>query len=73
MSKDEFPKEFPFWARLRICKNRPTLVIDEAEVIDKKTKKAVPGYVHREVTHTAKKDNEKIEQILIQVIMNQCI
>lgn len=36
--KDEFPKEFPFWARIKICKNRPTLVIDETEVINKKTK-----------------------------------
>lgn len=36
---DKFPKEFPFWARLKICKNRPTLVMDEVEVVDKKTKK----------------------------------
>lgn len=59
--KDEFPKEFPFWARIKICKNRPTLVIDETEVINKKTKKLEPGFVHREATHTEKKDYEKLD------------
>lgn len=58
---DKFPKEFPFWARLRICKNRPTLIIDETKVVDKKTKKIVPGYVHREATHSKIKGSKPIE------------
>lgn len=50
--KREFPKDFPFWARLRISKNRTTLVIDEERGIDKKTRKEADLYVHREATHT---------------------
>lgn len=50
--KREFPKKFPFWARLRISKNRTTLVIDEEQGIDKKTKKEADLFVHREATHT---------------------
>ena len=56
--KREFPKKFPFWARLRISKNRTTLVIDEDIALDEK-KKTVDGYVHREATHTAGKGFEK--------------
>lgn len=48
----EFPQKFPFWARLKISKKRTTLVIDEDKVLNKKTKKMVDGYVHREATHT---------------------
>ncbi len=60
-NKKEFPKRFPFWARLKISKNRPTLVIDETEVLDKKKNKTVDGFVHREVIHTEKpKDYEKV-------------
>lgn len=59
--KKDFPKKFPFWARLKISKNRPTLVIDEEPVRDKKKKEMVDGYVHREVIHTDKSgDYEKI-------------
>ena len=58
--KKDFPKKFPFWARLRISKNRTTLVIDEDIALDEK-KKTVDGYVHREATHTAGKGFEKIE------------
>lgn len=51
-NKKKFPKKFPFWARLRISKNRTTLVIDEEQGIDKKTKKEEDLFVHREATHT---------------------
>ena len=61
VSKKEFPKRFPFWARLKISKNRTTLVIDEEHFIDKKSKKEEDGYVHREATHTKKKDYEEIK------------
>ena len=54
--RDRFPKKFPFWARLKIGKNRTTLVIDEEAVEHKRKKRLVPGFVHREATHTAKKD-----------------
>lgn len=47
-----FPNRFPFWARLKIYKNRTTLVIDETPVRDKHKKKTVDGFVHREATHT---------------------
>lgn len=50
--KKEFPKKFPFWARLKIYKNRTTLVIDEGPALDKQKKEMVDGYVHREATHT---------------------
>lgn len=60
-SKKVFPDRFPFWARLKIEKHRTTLVIDEETVLDKKTKKTEPGFVHREATHTAGKGFEKIE------------
>lgn len=58
--KKEFPKTFPFWARLKISKKRTTLVIDEERIVDKKSKKLEDGFVHREATHTNKKDFEKI-------------
>ncbi len=52
-SKEEvFPKQFPFWARLKISKSRPTLVIDEKQESNKKTQKMEDMFVHREVTHT---------------------
>lgn len=60
-TQDERKWRFPFWGRLKIGKRRPTLVIDEEEVIHKKTKKKVPGYVHRETTHNKNKGYEKIE------------
>lgn len=50
---------FPFWARLKISKRRTTLVIDEAPAKNK-TKQLVPGYVHREATHTNGKNFEEI-------------
>ena len=58
--KREFPEKFPFWARFRVNKNRTTLVIDEEIINDKKSGKPVEGFVHREATHTAKKDYEKV-------------
>lgn len=41
---------FPFWARLKIGKNRTTLVIDEEG----------EDFVHREATHTPKSDHTMI-------------
>lgn len=51
---------------MKINKNRTTLVIDEKEVLDKKLKKSVPGFIHRESIHVdgdekaRKKGYEKI-------------
>ena len=59
-AKKEMPTRFPFWARLKISKKRTTLVIDKEDIIDKKTKKKEAGFVHREATHTGKKEYEKI-------------
>lgn len=57
----DFPEEFPFWARLKIGKNRTTLVIDEDMVIDKKNKKQTEGFVHREATSVYHKGFEEIK------------
>ena len=59
--KKEFPKEFPFWARLKIGKKRTTLVIDEDLAFNKQTKKYEDGFVNREATHTYRKDFEEIK------------
>lgn len=61
VNKKEFPKEFPFWARFKLNKKRTTLVIDEEKVFDKKSKKVEDSFVHREATHSYKKDFEKID------------
>lgn len=53
--------KFPFWARVVFDKERPTLVIDEADVLDKKRNKYIPGFVHRELRIVIKKEYEKIE------------
>lgn len=45
--KTEFPKKFPFWARLKISKDRTTLVIDEEEAYNKQNRRKEPGFVHR--------------------------
>ena len=58
--KPWYERLFPFWARLKIGKNRTTLVIDESPAYNKKTKKMEEGFVHREATHTGKSDYEKI-------------
>lgn len=55
-----FPPKFPFWARFKLNKRRTTLVIDEEQKINKKSGKEENLYVHREATHTEKKDYEKI-------------
>lgn len=60
MANDKDFDIFPFWGRLKIDKKRTTLVIDETKVVHKKTKKEVAGYVHREATHSSKKDFEEI-------------
>ena len=60
-TNDKFPKKFPFWARLKIGKNRPTLVIDKDKIIDKVSKKVEDAFVNREVTHTYKKEYLEIK------------
>ena len=57
-NKKEFPKKFPFWARFKKNKNRTTLVIDEEYFLNKKNNKLEDMFVHREATHTYKKDFE---------------
>lgn len=57
----KFPSEFPFWARLKISKNRTTLVIDEDMAFDKKKGKDVEGFVHRESTSVKHKGLEEIK------------
>jgi len=59
-AKDGFPNRFPFWARMKIDKQRTTLVIDEAEALDKRNRKPVDGFVHREATHSPRKDYESV-------------
>ena len=58
--KKEFPKEFPFWARLKISKKRTTLVIDEDKAFNKKSNKFEDGFVHREATSKYHKGLEEI-------------
>ena len=59
-NKKEFPNKFPFWARLKIGKNRTTLVIDETLIENKKTRAVEDGFVHREATHTNGKNLEEV-------------
>lgn len=61
IQKGEFPSEFPFWARLKISKNRTTLVIDEDIVKNKQNNKYEEGFVHREASSKYHKGFEKIE------------
>lgn len=49
-----FPKKFPFWAKLKINKHRPTLIIDEEQ--DDKNK---IQFVHREAIHCSE-DNKYV-------------
>lgn len=59
--RGQFPAKYPFWARLRIGKQRTTLVIDDEVISDKKnTKKRVNGFVHREATSVYHKGFEVI-------------
>ena len=58
--KKEFPKEFPFWGRMKMGKKRTALIIDEETVRSKKSGKTEDAFVHREATHTERKDYEKI-------------
>lgn len=58
---NSFPGKFPFWARLKIDKNRTTLVIDDENVLNKKTKKYEDSFVHRESTHKKRKGLEEIK------------
>lgn len=59
-TKKDFPSKFPFWARLKINKKHPTLVIDEENVYNKKSKKIEDSFVHREATHTYKSEYEEL-------------
>jgi|GEM_PF-3517297 len=61
VAKNKFPDKFPFWARLKISKNRTTLVIDEDLVVNKKTERIVDGFVHREATSQYHKGFEEIK------------
>lgn len=58
--KEQFPKKFPFWARFKKNKNRTTLVIDEEKVKRKNSEIEDDCFVHRESTHTYRKDYEEI-------------
>ena len=59
--QEEFPNEFPFWARFKKNKNRTTLIIDEETKLNTTTNKKEELFVHREATHTAKgNEYEKI-------------
>ena len=58
--RKEFPNKFPFWARIKISKHRTSLVIDEEIYYDKKIKRNVDGFVHREATSKERKGYEKI-------------
>ena len=60
VKEEKLIEKYPFWARLKISKNRTTLVIDESPVYNKKTKKIEDGYVHREATSKSKPDYEEI-------------
>lgn len=57
----EFPTTFPFWARFKPNKNRTTLVIDDYKVIDRKTNESKEYFVHREATHTDKREYQEIK------------
>lgn len=57
--KKEFPTEFPFWGRMKIGKNRTTLVIDEGIIVSKNNK-IENAFVHREAT---KKNHKGFEEI----------
>ena len=60
VQKKEFPKELPFWGRLKIAKNRTTLVIDIEPAVNKNSGREEPGFVHREATHTKRKNFEPV-------------
>lgn len=60
-NKLTFPNRFPFWARLKISKNRTTLVIDEERSTDKRTKREEDMFVHREATSKYHKGLEEIK------------
>ena len=45
---------------MKISKNRTTLVIDEEMAFNKKSGKIEDSFVHRESTHTKKKDYEEV-------------
>ncbi|MDE6474347.1 MAG: hypothetical protein K2L70_04545 [Clostridia bacterium] len=58
---DQFPKKFPFWARFKPNKNRPTLVIDEEKVKRKNSDIIDDCFVHRESIHGSDKNRKYIE------------
>lgn len=59
--RGKFPFEFPFWARMKISKNRTTLVIDDEPTYNKTSKRFSNNFVHREATHTYRKGYEEIK------------
>lgn len=58
---EQFPKEFPFWARFKPNKNRTTLVIDEEKVKRKNSDKIDDCYVHREAIHESDENKKYID------------
>ena len=58
--RKKFPEKFPFWARMKIAKNRTTLVIDEEPYFNSKSGRFNNKFVHREATHSYKKDYEEV-------------
>lgn len=60
MEEDKFPDKFPFWARLKISKNRTTLVIDEEKGLNKKTNKIEDLFIHKEGTGIYHKGFEEL-------------
>ena len=61
MTNNKFPKKFPFWAKLKIGKNRTTLVIDEDLAFNKKSKRFEEWVVNWKATHSYRKDYEEIK------------
>ena len=59
----KFPRDFPFWARMKISKNRTTLVIDDFPTYDAKRNKFTNTFVHREATHPKEGRKTSFEEI----------
>ena len=66
-------QSFCFWVRLKISKNRTTLIIGQDTVKNKKTNKIVAGFAHREATIKYHKGVEGIKPKQIGTKQIQCI
>lgn len=59
---DDFPSDYPFWARLKIAKKRTILIIDRDKVKDKTKDKLVPVlYIEKQLVKI-KKEEKNISQ-----------